>query len=298
MNRTALFRTLLALSVAVALSAMPQSAVAQRGGGHAGFGGFHGGSIGGFHGSGFRGGNFGGFHNGAFGGFHNGAFNGFRGPGFGGFREGFGRRRFWGYPGFGWGLNVGFGFGPYWAWDYPYYYGWPWWNSYASYYPYPDQYPYYAPPSGDDRCDYRYSDRCSDDRRNDDRRNDDRQNDDRQNGSPDSSRPSRPSAPARPASTTVLENSSSDYRMISSEDYRRGVDSAPASSSTHDYSFTNLKTLQAPSHLRPAVRNVVQALRAMPPAVREQQLSSGRYASLSGQEKGLLEQLVQRPERQ
>ncbi|MBO0912014.1 MAG: hypothetical protein J2P13_09490 [Acidobacteria bacterium] len=40
--------------------------------------------------------------------------------------------------------------------------------------------------------------------------------------------------------------------------------------------------------LRPAVRNVVEALRAMPPAARRRQLSSGRYNGFSPEERKLL----------
>jgi len=53
---------------------------------------------------------------------------------------------------------------------------------------------------------------------------------------------------------------------------------------------------QLPSGLRPAVRNVAQALRAMPPEAREQQLNSGRYDSLSLEERELLNNAAQPPQ--
>lgn len=49
----------------------------------------------------------------------------------------------------------------------------------------------------------------------------------------------------------------------------------------------------AASELRPPVRNVIAALRAMPPAARERQLNSGRYDNLSPAERELLIQASQ-----
>jgi hypothetical protein len=46
------------------------------------------------------------------------------------------------------------------------------------------------------------------------------------------------------------------------------------------------------SELRPAVRNAIRALRAMPPHARERQLSSGRYATFSPEEQELLRQTL------
>jgi len=287
MKKTFLPRALLVLAMSAALCAIPQGALAQRGGGHGGFGGFHGGSFGGFHGGGF-----GGFHGGNFGGFHGGGFGGFRGPGFGGFRGGFGwRGGSWGYPrfGWGWGWNFGFGFGPYWGWDYPYYYGSPWWGPYAYSYPYaygyPDQYgdpdPYYGPSSRNNGCDYRYSDHCPDNR---------------QNGAPPRNIP-RPNvqAPAARPSSSPTAQSSPDYRVSSSLDYRANTHGHAASAQygPASYTFAEVTTLEPSSEMRPAVQNVVQALRAMPPDVRERQLNSGRYASFSPAEKELLQKLVQ-----
>jgi len=40
--------------------------------------------------------------------------------------------------------------------------------------------------------------------------------------------------------------------------------------------------------MRPEVQNVIRALRAMPPAARQQQIESGRYSNLSPQEMKLV----------
>jgi len=136
MKESTLLKVVLGAIVCLALVIAPHDAFAQRGGGHMGGGGFHGGGFGGFHGGGF-----GGVRGGP-------AVGGFRGsPGFYGRYGGWGgpwRGPYWGYPrygyGFGWGLGLGFGFG------YPYY-------GYYPYYPY--YYPYsYAP------CSYPYSYPC------------------------------------------------------------------------------------------------------------------------------------------
>lgn len=290
MKKKILPRALIVMAVTVALCAIPQGALAQRGGGGHAAGGFHGGSFGGFHG-----GNFGGFHGGGFGGFRGGALGGFRSPGFSGFRGGFGwRGGSWGYPwyGWGWGLNFGFGFGPYWGWDYPYYSS-PWWGPYAYSYPYaygyPDQYgdpaPYYGPNSRNSGCDYRYSDHCPDDR---------------QNGAPPRNipRPNVQTPPAKPSSSPTAQ-SAPDYR-VSSQDFRVPGETlpAPAKYGTVNYTFAEFKTLEPSSQMRPAVRNVVESLRVMPPDVRKQQLSSGRYAGLSPEEKQLLLSLLQSPGQQ
>ncbi|HZQ18958.1 MAG TPA: hypothetical protein VFA90_09565 [Terriglobales bacterium] len=274
--KTFLPRAFLVLAVSAALCAIPQGALAQRGGGHGGFGGFHGGSFGGSHGGGF-------------GSFHGGGFNGFRGPGFGGFRGGFGwRGGSWGYPRFGWGggWNFGFGFGPYWGWDYPYYYGSPWWGPYAySYpYPYPYSYPdrdlYYDHDSPRSECDYRYTDHCSDGQKN---------------GAPQNRRPYGQTPRPKPSNSTKTENTS-DYR-VSTQDYRTSSDAvpAPAKHGTVSYTFAEFKTFKPSSEMRPAVRNVVESLRAMPPDVRKQQLSSGHYSGLTPEEKQLLLSLLQSP---
>jgi len=281
MTRIVWLRILVLIAVSVALIGIPRSASAQRGG-HSGGGGFHGGG-GGFHSGGnfggFRGG-VGGFHGGGgFGGFRGGGFDGFRGRGFGGFRgRGFG---FPGYGyGFGYGFGFGFGFGPYWG--YPYYYGYgPWGNPYAYYDPYdsyyyPDgpDYPRDNPYPRDNRggCDYRHEDDhpC---------------------------KPNNENAPAKPSSTDVPESSpehnyvttnpAANGSAFSLAEYRPTASTnraAGTASVASNHQLRDSATWQLPAGLRPAVRNVIQALRAMPPDARQRQLNSGRYHSLSPQE--------------
>jgi hypothetical protein len=45
--------------------------------------------------------------------------------------------------------------------------------------------------------------------------------------------------------------------------------------------------------MRPAVRNGIEALRAMPPDARERQINSGRYDRLSPQDRALLKNASQ-----
>ena len=309
MNRAIVLRLSLVAAMSVALAGMPESSFAQRGGhgggggfhgggfgGHSGgggFGGFHGGG-GGFHGGGFQGGRgfgggggFGGFHGGrGFGGFHGGGSSGFRGGrGFGGFHGGRGFRDFdddfffggFGFPGYGFGL----GFGSYWD-AYPYYGYSPWWAAPYPYYPY-DRYdpsdsydPYY---DRDYRCrpDYRHPDnRCND-------------------GSPDTSKPRSENAPARPSDTVVPERPSDRSNVTNNvEDYRRPdskESSAPMVLTASRSQLAYSRTQQLPSNTRPAVRNAIRALRAMPPDARQRQLSSGRYDNFSPEERELLNSL-------
>jgi hypothetical protein len=63
--------------------------------------------------------------------------------------------------------------------------------------------------------------------------------------------------------------------------------------SRHD--LANSTEQQLPSGMRPAVRNVIQALRAMPPEARQRRLNSGRYDSFSPEEQQLLISATQRP---
>ncbi len=313
MNRAVWLRITFALALSIALIGMPESSFAQHGGhgggggfgghggggfgssrggggsfhGGGGFGSFHGGGgsfhggggFGGFHGgSGFRGGNFGGFRGGR-------GFNGFRGGrGFGGFR---GDRFFggFGFPGYGYGL--GFGFWPYWD-SYPYLYGYsPWWGAP---YPYPYSYPYDSYSNSNDPYDNdqhyeRDRDRgCGSDYRHPDNGCDD--------AAPDRSRPNRESAPTRPSNTAVPE-SSPDRNSVTSnyEDYRRSDSDdpiAPATAAASNYQLAYSSTKQLPSETRPAVRNAIDALRAMPPDARQRQLDSGRYNSFSPEERELL----------
>jgi hypothetical protein len=284
MNRAIVLRLSLVVAMSVALASMPELSFAQRGG-HGG-GGFHGGGFGGHGGGGglggFHGGGSGGFRGGrGFGGFHGGrGFGGFHGGrGFGGFRGGRGFRDFdddfffggFGFPGYGFGL--GLGFWPYWD-AYPYYGYSPWWG--APYYPYDRYDPYDPYYDRDDRCrpDYRYpNNKCND-------------------SSPDNSRPRSENSPARPSDTVAPESySDRGYRTNSVEDYRRPdskESSVPMVLAASNYHIANSSTQQLPSGSRPAVRNAIRALRAMPPDARHRQLNSGRYDSFSPEERELL----------
>jgi hypothetical protein len=299
MSRIVWLRIVLVIAVSVALAGTPESASAQRGG-HGGGGGFHGGGGGGgfhgggggFHGGGgfggFRGGA-GGFHGGNFGGFHGG---GFHGRGFGGFHGGgFRGRPFFGgfgFPGYGYGLSFGFGFGPYWG--YPYSYGYGPWSPYG-YYPYS---PYYYPDYYPDGPDYPRDNRNPRDNRDDcDYRHED--------AHPDACKPNNENAPAKPSSTVVPESSpesnymttnpADDRSAVSLAEFRSAAPNNPATATTAEasnYHLSDSAGQQPPSGLRPAVKNVIQALRAMPPEAQQRQLNSGRYRSLSPEEREFL----------
>lgn len=277
-------RLLVLTAISFALAGTP-SAFAQRGGGHMGGGGFHGGG-GGFHGGGsfggFRGGNFNSFHGGGFNSFRGGNFGGFRGDRFGGFRGrgfGFDDDFFFGGLGLGWGL--GFGFGPYWGWGYPYWYGYgPGWGPYAYGYPYYDPYYYPQDPYYDRERPYPR-----------DYRND------RDDGSPDYRHDNVPprkgnSAP-QPSSVPAREGpSDQSYVTVNylGQSHTTSRNVAPATS-TNDTHLGYASSPQLIAGVRPAVRNALAALRAMPPAARERQLSSRRYANFSPEERELLNAL-------
>ncbi len=281
-------RILVVVAVSVALSGAPESSFAQRGG-HGGDG-FHGGGFGGRGGGfgNFHGGGFGSHGGGSFGGFHNGGgFGGFRGGrGFGGFR---GDRFFGGYrgfPGYGYGLSFGFGFGPYWG-GYPYFYGYsPWWAApYPYYYPYDPYDPYY---DRDYDREYRYprDDRdCSDYRRS--------------CAPPDTSKPRGENAPAKPSNTRVPE-SSPDLNYVTNDvkDDRSPVSNGGNVPTTHEASNYQLANAVQPlsSGMRPAVRNAIEALRAMPPDAQQRQLNSSRYDSFSPEERKLLDDALHAPQ--
>jgi hypothetical protein len=262
MKRSAWLRILLVIVASVALAGTQELAFAQRGG-RGGGGGFHGGG-GGFHGGGgFRGGV------GAFRGGVDGFHGGFRG-GFPGWRGGFFGPRF----GYGWGLNIGFGWGPDWP-AYPYFYGYsPWWGApYYYYYPY---YPYYVP----------YGVPDPDNRRND--------------ASPDTSRPNNDDDPPEQHSNTPLPESSPNPNSVTSNvaAYRPPVPSyriTVANGATSNYRLAHSTTQQLQPGLRPAVQNAIRALRAMPPDARRRQLNSSRYDSFSPEERELLNNAAQAP---
>jgi hypothetical protein len=308
MNRPIHSRIVLVISVSTVLALMP-AALAQRGGFHGGggFGGFHGGGFhsgGAFHGGGS------GFHNGGFSGFHGGGFHGAGPEGFGGFHNGFGRfgggfggfrhGPFFGGFGYPWfGLGFDFGFWPYWS--YPYWSGYgPWWGPYAYAYPYDPYGPYgsynsYDPPSDRDRrerrdpCDYRYPDTC------------------RSKGN---------TAPVTPSNLNVRAEPSAPVSLNPDPGSPDPGDASPIVDDSHPaISFIAYRSAASPEDvnhrsavsldagndspvkasassgsppLRPAVKNAIRLLRAMPPAARERRLNSGRYDSFSAEERELL----------
>jgi hypothetical protein len=217
------------------------------------------------------------------GGFHvGGGFHG--GNGFGGFRGGFygGHRGFWGYPGNGYGVSFGFGFGPYWG-AYPYWwYGYgPWWGP-SAYYPYN---PYY------------YSDATSPSYRPDCRNSPDYRHDD---VPPSSSNPDRDNAPAEPSSIPVPEASpDQDTVTTYSVTYRPLIPSDRTDRSKrvgNNYQVAGFSAQQLSSGLRPAVRNAIQALRAMPPWAQQRWLHSGHYDNFTPQERKLLKDALRLPQ--
>ena len=320
MSSIASFRILVVVAVSLALAGAPQSSFAQRGGFHGGGGGFHGGGSG-FHGGGafhggssgfrggggFRGGNsFGNFRGGNFGGFSGGrGLNGFRGGRFGGFR---GFRGY--YPGFYSGFGFGFGFGPYWGgYGYPYYGYSPWWG--------PSPYAYYSPygygdyPDGgyaDPGCDSSSGNRGYDDdgcAPNNRIRRDNRDcYDYRQKCAPDNN-PKNDNAPARPSSEAAPEGPPAGNYLTVSHSMCGDGHSCPSDGAKLRTRFlkgnglgnSDANAAEFPpkngGELRPAVRNAIAALRAMPPAARERQLNSGRYASFSPEERELLTKVSQ-----
>jgi hypothetical protein len=253
MKKSAWLKILGVIAVSVVLAGTPEAAFAQRGG-HGGGGGFHGGG-GGFHGGSFRGG---------VGGFHGGGFHG--GPGW---RGGFFGPRF----GYGWGLNIGFAWGPYWP-AYPYYGYGPWWGApYYGYYPY---YPYYVPYGGPDP-DYRRND-----------------------ASPDAPLPKNDDSPPAQHSNTPLPESAPNPNSVTNSVavYRPPVPNYGAAASngaTSKYRLTRATDQQLPSGLRLGVQNAIRALRAMPPDARQRQLNSGRYDNFTPEERELLNNAAQPP---
>jgi len=258
MNKSSLLRVLCVLVTSFVLICTPASSFAAGGHGGGGGGGFHGGGGGGFHGGGFGGG----FHGGG-GGFHGGGFGGSRGGwGGGGWRGGWGGngwRGGWGGRGWGWGWGWGFGagwgwgWGPYWG--YPYAYGYPYYS-----YPYDPYYPYYRPgyPPAD-RDPYNGGNR------------DPRDNSQRQNSSYPGPERSPGVSDNIPRTTFVSRKTAGD------------IDSA-------EYWLSNY---QQPTVPRQEVRNVTQALRAMPPEARRRQIESGRYRDFSAEEQELLSRVAQ-----
>jgi hypothetical protein len=97
----------------------------------------------------------------------------------------------------------------------------------------------------------------------------------------------------------VAPGSSSDRSSVTNnvDDYRRSdsnESSAPMVLTASRSQLTYSRTQQLPSNTRPAVRNAIRALRAMPPDARQRQLNSGRYDNLSPEERELLKNELER----
>jgi len=257
MKKFSQLRILCVLIASVVLICTPESSFAA--GGHGGGGGFHGGGFGGgFHGGG------GSFHGGGFGGYHGGWggtswHGGWGGYGWHGGWGGYGWRG-WGYP--GWGIGVGFGWG--WGWGsywggYPYAYGYPF------YYPYYPYYPYYGPNYGPNA--YAPADP------------------DRYNGG---DRDPRDNSEQQDLSYAGRERSpGANYKIPT---MTLASHKAAGDSGTANYWLSNYQQGTVP---RQEVRNVIQALLAMPPEVRRQQIASGRYRNFSPEEQEFLNQVAQ-----
>jgi len=296
MKKTVLFRVVIVLVAMIALSWLPQSALAQRGGhgGGGGGGGFHGGGGGGFHGGGaaFHGGGgySGGVHSGyvggrAYGGYHGGYYGG-RGY-YGGYHGGYGwGGRYWGGGyGYGWGWGVGFGW-PYW--------GWGWGYPYGSYY-YPGYYapgPYYSyPPYGPSGDPTGYPDPGNG-------------NDNPPPTDPNARPQPNQNGPARygtpPSQGDIL---STDYRntataprgQVLSVDRMTVTPSGYQAAATSPAHYTTVRTTtqraaveKAAAPLRPEMQKALQRLSEMPPFAREREIETGRYSQFSFAEKQIL----------
>jgi len=216
----------------------------------------HGGGGGGFHGGG------GGFHGGGFGGYHGGwggaGWHG--GYGWHGGWGGYGSRG-WGYP--GWGRGWGWGY-PGWGWGVGVGFGWGWgsyWASYPYAYSYPYYYPYYPyyPYDGPDA--YVPADPG------------------RYSGGNSQQQNSRYLGPER--STGVNDK----IQTMTFVNHKTAGDAGFA-----NYWLSNDQQRTVP---RQEVRNVMQALLAMPPEARRRQIESGRYRNFSPEEQELLNQVAQ-----
>src|SRR5580704_9491737 len=254
MKKSNLFRVLCIVLTSVVLICVPESSFAGVHGGGGG-GGFHGGGFGG----GFHGGGFGGYHAGW------GGRGGWGGYGWRGGWGGYGRG--WGYPGWGyagWGVGVGFGWGwgSYWA-GYPYAYGYPYYYPYYPYsygHPYYPYYPYYGPAANApaDPDGYNGGHQYPHD------------NLERQNSS------------YREPQGSPSVNSTPTMRFVSHK--------TPGDTDSAKYWLSNYQQHTIP---RQEVRNVIQALLAMPPEARRRQIDSGRYRNFSPEEQELVNQVTQ-----
>jgi hypothetical protein len=266
MKKSSLFRILCVLVTSVVLICTPDSSFAAGGHGGGG-GGFHGGGGGGFHGAG------GGFHGGGFGGYHGGwGGTGWRGGygwrggwGYGGRGWGYpgwGRGWGWGYPGWGWGVGIGFGWGwgSYWG-GYPYAYGYPYPYSYYPYYPY---YPNYGPDASAPANPDRFSGG---------------------NRDPQDNSQQQDSAYPGPDKSTGINDQMPATKFVNHKTAHKTTDDTGSA----NYWLTNYQQHTVP---RQQVRNVIQALLAMPPEARRRQVESGRYQNFSPEEQELLNQVA------
>ena len=206
------------------------------------------------HGGGFHGG-------GGFGGGFHGGVGGFRGVG--GWRSygGYGWHGGYGWPGYGWrGWGYpGWGYG--WGWGFGVGFGWGWgwgsyWPSYPYAYGYPNYYYPYYPCYGPYNC--------------------------------------------APQSSDRYRGGTGDPRDDSRQQNFRTRESTPHTNVvtikavTVPTTFPNYRTLQATGTVpRQEVRNVIQALQAMPPDARRRQIESGRYNNFSPDEMELLRRVAQ-----
>jgi len=273
MNRSVLIRVISLAVLLVVFAFAPDSAFAQRGGGHGGGGGFHSGG-GGFHGGGvaYHGGAVG--HSYSHGGYHGGGYasayhGGYHGGYYGGWHGGY-HGGYWGYPGYGWGwggwgFGLSFNWGGYWP-SYPYAYSYaPGWVAPYPYYPYP--YYYNAAPPSDPSSDPPAENQSSPNVQ-------------------DNLPPAPPSATVAPS---AFYANSSNMRYASRAASQRAV---PATTATVHYLNASY-TKEALPPLTPLAQNAIRALRSMPPYARAEQLS--RYGSLSPEEVKLVRRAVGMP---
>jgi len=213
----------------------------------------------------------GGFHGPIYhGGFHSGYHAGFYG----------GHGGYWGHSAYGYGVSFrfgfGFGFGPFWG-GYPYWFGYgPWWGSPAYYYPYA---PYYYPAPNYPNSPPEYQNPGSQ----------------HQSAPPDSQTPDTDNAPPEPSSSpTPDELPDPDRVRIYSTHYRTIVPRTHASRYSRSmYRLTTFQAEQLPSGVRPAVRNALQALHAMPPWAQQRWLDSDRFTP---EERKLLQSALHLPQ--
>jgi len=98
------------------------------------------------------------------------------------------------------------------------------------------------------------------------------------------------SAPPRNVEPEPNNNVSVDYRVVMNRP------AAPANSSASNVQLASLSTQKNPSQMRPAVRNSIEALRAMPPTARARELNSGRYAGFTPKEREVLNLAAEAPQ--